>query len=111
MSASKRIKTNGMFPSMTNECFKAAAKELCVDGEQMYNTLHEKRQELNALYLKKVLQLPTVDLDLIIYEHESGTIPRAEETIEAVLGELFERMLLKGDSCDPDLQINPRSVS
>jgi hypothetical protein len=47
--------------------------------------------EINALYLKKVVAMSSKRLSIILEAFQNGQMRRAQETIDAIMTELFER--------------------
>jgi hypothetical protein len=91
----------------TNQCYKEAlidaypdfftAKEIAEfdDYDMKYklftNDLDTKGEAIDQLYIKKILQLDSEKLNLIVESNKKGKIKRASTTIEAILTELLER--------------------
>jgi hypothetical protein len=104
MSANDELKESDI-----KECWKATSdiySECCAElgysrdsikGDYWSSSISKeemikKREELDNLYLKKILELPTRGLELIIRTHNNG-IRRTQRTIDAVSLELLSRSL------------------
>ena len=108
---------------LTNKCFEEAVKEVTgldddtssddvktmidfirstklfgdlYDEEELLNFAHTK-ENVDDLYLQKILRLTSRQLEDIITVHEADYITRMPKTIEAILSELTRRSIL-GDS-------------
>jgi hypothetical protein len=86
--------------SFTKQAYRSA-KEIVefklrdvLDGSEYHKRFDEMIEEE---YHKRVLMLPTSDLDAIVHEHHSGYIRKDEELIEKIVNELSERIILGGD--------------
>jgi hypothetical protein len=93
----------------TNGCFRKALLDhfghRLTDKQKRYNLIELKRHietklnekirtpEINATYMKYVLQMPTKKLELIIRANKTGQQFRSGETIDRIMTELMERSM------------------
>lgn len=61
-------------------------------NDKEYNV--QFREIIDKEYWKQVCNLPTEDLDSIVYEHNSGWIKKDPGLIEVIINELTERLIL-----------------
>lgn len=52
------------------------------------------QEKIDSLYKKKLCELSTHDLDLILQTHEEGLFQRREDTVDTIVSELARRALL-----------------
>jgi hypothetical protein len=100
MSCSKSLQKDSSYLSRTASLTKQAFKQAeIIVNFKLRNANDKEYRELfqemvDKEYLKQVCNLSTEDLDVIIYEHHSGYVKREPKTIEVILDELSERILL-----------------
>ena|ERR1035437_10303319 len=91
---------------VTDECYKRALckvhrpfltkKQIKRDHlngirNRLINVVVMHNEKVSALYLKYILELPVNQLSTIVALHKEGVTVRHENTIAAIMTELFER--------------------
>ena len=104
MSASKKTKfdswtdkVNSTSLKLTNKCYDMALAELGFSRDSMPGALREHREKIGMIYRKFVRGLPTNHLETIIQENLDDVVRRDDSTIEEILSELANRILIEGE--------------
>ena len=95
MSDSKKDKSQSL--GITNLAFQRACMNcgvMITDREDRYRN----KEKVGKEYIRLVRRLPSSTLELIIQEHLDDILTREEHTIQEIISELANRILIEGEN-------------
>jgi len=81
---------------ITQQCYDTALNNLGIDNPGLARTQEGSNQIVGKEYIRLVRQLSTEDLTIVLRGHECDIVTREESTIQEILQELAERILIGG---------------
>lgn len=91
MSDSKKIESKSL--PITNVCYRDALAYLGIERKDRF----EHKEKIGKEYISRVRKLPTPMLELIVQEHLDDVQNRDEYTIQEIVSELANRILIEGE--------------
>jgi len=95
VSDSRKIKSVSL--GITNLIFKRAMLNCGVVGTDR-ESRYRNKEKIGKEYIRLVRNLPSPSLELIIQEHLGNIMTREEHTIQEILSELANRILIEGEN-------------